>query len=143
MSRDATGRGTAFGFKAALDEAVAADGAIMELLQMEIALELARHRAAEQAPTPDDLRILRLADLDSEAFPCFVASATEAPYPRLAGLDDLVARLASRGHRVVATDLAGPPAGLAVAKVTATGLRPFPGGGRAKEGAPGAFADLM
>jgi hypothetical protein len=115
----------------------------MELLQMEIALELARHRAAEQAPTPDDLRILRLADLDPEAFPCFVPSAPEAPYPRLATLGELVAHLASRGQIVVAVDLVGPPAGLAVAKVTAKGLRPFPGDGRAKDDAPGAFADLM
>ena len=143
LSRDASGRGMAFGFKAAFDALAAADGAIMELLQMEIALDLARSRAARDAPTPEDLRVLRRADLDSNAFACFAPSPAVSSGHRLSSLGGVVSGLASRGCRVVAVDLAGPLGGLAVAKVLATGLRPFPGGQGARRDAPGAVAPLM
>ncbi|HMQ93399.1 MAG TPA: YcaO-like family protein [Amaricoccus sp.] len=143
LSRDAAGGGLAFGFKAALDAPTAAAGATIELLQMEIALDLARYRAAREASTADDLGVLRRAALDPGSFACLSPSAAEPPGLRLSGLDDLVAHLASAGRRAFAVDLAGPPGGLAVAKVLATGLRPFPGGGAARHGAPGTVAPLM
>ncbi len=143
MSREAAGGGMAFGFKAALDPSAAAEGAIVELLQMEIALELARHRAENRASTPDDQRILRLAALDAAAFAAFEPLAAEPARPGLATLERLLAHLAGQGCDVVAMDFAVPPGGLAVASVTATGLRPFPGSGRANQGAPGAVAALM
>ncbi|MCB1369862.1 MAG: YcaO-like family protein [Rhodobacteraceae bacterium] len=143
LSWDAAGGGLAFGFKAALDAPTAAAGAAIELLQMEIALELARYRAARGASTADDLGVLRRAALDPGTFPCLTPSAEEPPGPRLSGLDELVAHLAAEGRRAVAVDLAGPPGGFAVAKVLATGLRPFPGGSAASRGAPGAIAPLM
>jgi ribosomal protein S12 methylthiotransferase accessory factor len=143
LSRDAAGGGLAFGFKAAMDPRVAAEGATVELLQMEIALELARYRATRQATTAEDLRVLRRADLDPDAFACFTPTAAEPSPPKLSGLDGLVTHLAALGRRAIAVDLAGPPGGLSVAKVLATGLRPFPGGGEARCDAPGAVAPLM
>jgi hypothetical protein len=55
-----------------------------------------------------------------------------------------LARLSAAGCRVLAANLAGLPRGLAVAKVFATGLRPYPGGSKAAApDSPGRIAALM
>lgn len=64
--------------------------------------------------------------------------------PAAAGLDQLVERLGAAGVEVTIADLAGPPEGLAVAKVFAPGLRPLPGYGAVPlRGSPGERAALI
>ncbi len=141
LSRDAGGRGLAFGLKAALTQAAAAQGAVIELLQMEIALQMAAHRAARGAATPGDEATLARAAIDADVFSVLPAAI---PPPPPADLGELVATLDTEGCRVVAADLAGPRGGPAVAKVFATGLRPYPGGRQvAAAGSPGIFGTLM
>lgn len=144
MSRDASGRGLAFGLKAALHPAEAARGATRELLQMEIALEIAALRASQDRETPGDAAVLRRGALDPDGFAAFAArSAAASPDPPR-DLDELVARLGAVGVGVIAVDLAAPSEGLAVAKMFAAGLRPLPGpGAPPRPGAPGALAGLM
>lgn len=146
LSRDPGGNGLAFGLKAGLCPRLAVQGAMIELLQMEMALELARHRLAQGRDTGSDEGPLRRAALDPDAFDAFSplpAAAGEGP--SIAGLDDLTAHLATLGHEVTVADLEGPAAApLHVAKVFVPGLRPMPGGAaRATRGAPGTEADLM
>ena len=146
LSRDAGGRGLAFGLKAALCPRRAAQGAAIELLQMEMALELARHRRAQGRETEDDAGPLARAGLDPDAWDAFSPRPPAGcDRPSIAGLDDLVAHLAARGHEVTVVDLEGPgDALLSVAKVFVPGLRPMPGGAaRAAPGAPGTDAELM
>ncbi len=145
LSRDATGRGLAFGLKAALEPSRAVDGAVIELLQMEIALEIARLREARGSATPHDAIPLGHAALDPDAFAAF------APLPpvaeaatTLSGADALAAHLAGLGFGVVVADLEGAEGGLAVAKAFVAGLRPTPGPTAAQNpGAPAAWAALM
>ncbi len=141
FSADPDGRGLAFGLKAAPDPAAAASGALAELMQMELALEMARHRAARGAPAASDLGPLARAALDPSAFPAF-AALPPAPFAPVPGdFAGLAAALAGSGQMVAVADLpgAGP-----VAKVFVPGLRPLPGGsGRARAGTPGAAAPLM
>ncbi len=142
LSRDPDGGGLAFGLKAALDPQVAVRGAANELLQMEIALQMARHRAGRGAATPGDAATLARAALDAE-LPAFAALPARPAGPPPAGLDDLVARLVAAGCRPVAADLAAPE-GYAVAKTFAPGLLPLPGGPlRAAPDSPAASAGLM
>jgi ribosomal protein S12 methylthiotransferase accessory factor YcaO len=144
LSREPDGRGLAFGLKAALDMAEAARGAVIEMLQMEIALEMARHRGGSGQPTEGDRGALARAALDADALAAFAALPAPAAAPEPAGLPDLLAALGRRGIRAAAADLAGAPAGFHVAKVFAAGLRPLPGGGlRAAAGSPGEKAGLM
>ena len=141
MSRHAGGGGLAFGLKAALTAAAAAQGAVIELLQMEIALQMAAHRAGRGAATPGDAAALARAAIGADALPALPAAITPPPP---AGLGELVVRLGAAGCRVLAADLAGLPGGPAVAKVFATGLRPYPGGPKAAApGTPGRIAALM
>jgi hypothetical protein len=110
---------------------------------MEIALEMARHRAGRGAATAGDRSALDRADLLADDWPAFAAlPASGAPTPGF-DLDCLVAGLARERVRVAAVDLPGAPGGLSVAKVFATGLAPFPAGRRAAEGTPGSRARLM
>ena len=142
LSRDADGAGLAFGLKAALDPGRAVHGAVIELLQMEIALQMARHRAAQATATPGDRATLARAALDA-GHPAFAAAPARPVPPPPANLDDLVARLAAEGCRPVAADLAAP-SGMAVAKTFAPGLLPLPGGPtRPEPGSPGSLAALM
>lgn len=143
LSRD-TERGLAFGLKAALCPLAAAQGAMIELLQMELALELARHRAAQGATTPGDRGPLARAALDPDAFPAFAAHpAVPRTYPSIAGLDDLIAHLAALGHQVTVADLPDQ-GGLAVSKVFVPSLRAMPGHTTPpRADAPGSQADLM
>lgn len=145
LSCEADGRGFAFGFKAAIDWARAARGALMELLQMELALELARHRDARGQEAPGDSGPLARARADFADLPAFAARpAWPAPPLPASDLDGLVAHLARLGHRVTACDLEPLPGGLTVTKVFAPGLRPLPGGtATAQPGAPGTRAVLM
>jgi ribosomal protein S12 methylthiotransferase accessory factor YcaO len=142
LSRDPGGRGLAFGFKAALGMAEAAAGAVRELLQMEIALEMARLREGQGRAAPGDAGPLARAAMDPDAFEALATPAPAGAAP--AGLDALVARLAALGVEVTAADLAGLPGGLAVAKVFAPGLRPLPGYAKApRRGAPAERAPAL
>ncbi len=147
LSRDAGGGGLALGLKAALCPRAAAQGAIIELLQMEMALELARHRQSHGRETDGDAGPLRRAALDPDGFAAFspLPAAASGEGASFAGLDDLTAHLATLGHEVTVADLDCPPAAqLRVAKVFVPSLRPMPGGGaRAVPGAPGEMAELM
>lgn len=144
FSRDMGGGGLAFGLKAALEPEAAARGAVIELLQMEIALQMAAHRTARGGATPGDAAALARAALDADALPAFAAGPAAVPPRPPADLAELVDRLAGTACRVVAADLPALPDGPAVAKVFATGLRPLPGGPRRPvAGSPGAQAALM
>ena len=139
LSCDADGRGLAFGFKAAADPAAAARGALIELLQMEIGLELARLRAGPRQPGrgrprtagPGGAGAGRVRGLRR------AAAGARAADGRGAGFAAVAAHLAARGLPVTVADLPRRPGGLAVAKVFAPGLRPLPGPGpvgRARRG---------
>ncbi len=145
ISQDATGGGLAVGLKAALDPGAAAAGALLELLQMELALEMARHRAAREATAPGDRGPLARAALATADFAAF-AGLPPQPAATDPGqdFDGMADRLARQGLAVTVADLPQPPGGLAVAKVFAPGLRPLPGRTRpAWPGTPGAHAPLM
>lgn len=144
FSCDGDGRGLAFGFKAATDAAAAARGALMELLQMEIGLELARLREGRGGAAEGDRGPLARAALEPGRFAAFAALPPATAEPRVAGgFDAAAAHLASRGLPVTVADLPGAPGGLAVAKAFAPGLRPLPGPGPVGEGTPGGAAPLM
>ncbi len=144
LSCDGDGRGLAFGFKAATDPAAAARGALMELLQMEIGLELARLRLARGAPTEGDRGPLARAALEPERFAAFAARMPADPRSLAAGdFAAVAAHLSARGLPVTVADLPGRPGGLAVTKAFVPGLRPLPGPGPTVEDAPGAVAPLM
>jgi ribosomal protein S12 methylthiotransferase accessory factor YcaO len=138
FSRDRDGRGLAVGLKAAPDPVAAATGALIELLQMELALEMARHRAARGATAPGDHGPLARAGLLAAALPAFAALPPLSPEPGPADL----ATLAARCGPVTIVDLPGVPGGPAVAKVLAPGLRPLPGCAAAP-GTAGTLAPLM
>ena len=110
---------------------------MLELLQMEIALEMARLRAAPAARAAEgDRGPLARAALDPDDFAAF-AARRPLPRRRRAGRrtsPTLAAHLAALGAEVTVADLPAPPGGLAVAKVFVPGLRPLPGGraGRAR-----------
>lgn len=144
LSRDPDERGLAFGLKAGLCLRSAARGAMIELLQMEIALDMARHRHAQGQATPGDLGPLQRAALDPDRFAAFAAWPPRvSARPSIAGVEDLVGHLADLGYDVTAVDLQST-GGLAVAKVFVPGLRPMPDGARQPQpDAPGGWADLM
>ncbi len=144
-SRDAGGRNLVFGLKAALDLASALDGAMIEMLQMEIALDLARLRSAQGRPAPEDAGPMARAALDPDAFEALAPRLPAGPpAPSAAGLGDLVAHLATRGLEVTVADLEGLRGGLRVAKAFVPGLRPLPGPGPAPlPGAPGDKVPLL
>jgi ribosomal protein S12 methylthiotransferase accessory factor len=146
LSRDGAGSGgLVVGLKAGLDMRTALLGATMELLQMEIALEIARLRATQARTVPGDAGPLGLAALDLDAFATFRPLPPASPEaPSAAGLDDLVAHLARLGIEVIVVDLDGPPRGPRVTKAFAPGLRPLPGpGAPPRPEAPGALTALM
>lgn len=147
FSSEPDGRGLAIGLKAALEPAVAARGAVMELLQMEIALEMARMRHTRGEPTAGDASALDRAALDLDALPAFSARPARAMASRrpLTGMPELVRALAREGIRIVAADLDAPGMELHVAKIAASGLMPFPSGHEQdpRPGAPGKLARLM
>jgi ribosomal protein S12 methylthiotransferase accessory factor len=139
VSRDAKG-GLAFGLKAAPDPRAAASGAMIELLQMEIALEMARLRGARGDAGP-----LARAALDPDALPALAAGPARPLSPvGAATFDDLTADLTRTGLDITVADLPVPPDGWPVSKVLAPGLRPLPGDPRPPHpDAPGARAPLM
>ncbi len=143
MSSGAGGSDLAFGLKAATDPAIAARGAVIECLQMEIALDLARLRADRSAPAGADADVLMRAGLNTDAFAAFTGHPARSAAAVCDGLEALVARLADAGHRPVAIDLPDAPPGFAVARVLAPTLRPLPGGAPARPGTPGSVAKLM
>ncbi len=141
VSRDPDGGGLACGLKAAPTPEAAADGALIELCQMEIALEVARLRAGRGMGTAADRGVLARAALDADRFPALAAQLPVAGAAGPADLDGLVAQLMSLGLCVIAADL--PVPGGALAKIVVPGLRPMPGSGPARPDAPGAVAPLM
>lgn len=141
VSRDPDGTGFACGLKAATDRAVAADGALIELCQMEIALEIARLRAAKDVATAADAGVLARAALDPDRFAAFAALLPEPEAEGPADLGTIVMRLMGLGLCVIAADL--PTRTGALAKVVVPGLRPLPGPGPVRPDAPGAVAPLM
>ena len=144
LSRDAGGRGLAFGLKAALEPHAAMRGALCELLQMEIALEIARMRETQRRLTQGDAGPLARAALDPDAFEAFSPLPPVGRGPHLADLDALTAHLGKLGVEVIVADLIGLDGGLAVAKAFAPRLLPLPGPGPApRPDAPGAWAALM
>jgi ribosomal protein S12 methylthiotransferase accessory factor YcaO len=145
FSRDAGGRGLALGFKAATDPGRAATGAVIELLQMEIALEMARLRATRGNTAPGDAGPLARTALDPDALPAFAAGPPGPEPPAApAGPEALAAHLAARGLPVTLADLGRPAGGLAVAKAFVPGLLPLPGPGPAPApDAPGAHAEAL
>lgn len=148
FSRDPGGTGLALGLKAALDAERAARGAMIEMLQMEIALEIARLREAQGGVATKggaDAGPLARAALDPDAYPAFAAlPPTDWIPPRVAGFDDLVGHLAKAGLAIAVVDLAGLSGGMAVAKAFVPGLLPLPGPlPPARPDSPGAVAPLM
>jgi ribosomal protein S12 methylthiotransferase accessory factor len=145
FSRDAGGRGLVLGLKAASDPGRAAAGAMIEMLQMEIALEMARLRAARGQAAPGDAGPLGRAALDPDAFPAFAALPPDgAPSPAPRDAEALAAHLAACGLPVTLADLGRPAGGLAVAKAFVPGLLPLPGPGPdPAPDAPGAFAEAL
>lgn len=141
LSRDADGAGLACGLKAAPDRATAADGALIELCQMEIALDIARLRAANGRATAADAGVLARAALTVDGFAAFAALLPDAEAAGPGDLDGLVARLMALGLCVIAADL--PVAEGALAKMVVPGLWPLPGPGAPRPGTPGAVAPLM
>lgn len=140
FSQDPRGTGLALGLKAALDLHAAADGAMIELLQMELAFELALRRAERRRAGPGDDGPLRRAALDLDAFPAFAARPPATPDTPPADLEALVRSLAAQGIIAWAADLPTPPGGLPVAKVVAPPLcRPR----RSLAGSPGLHAPLV
>jgi ribosomal protein S12 methylthiotransferase accessory factor YcaO len=139
LSRGA-GQGFAFGLKAAPDPGLAALGAALELMQMELALEMARHRAARGTPAAGDAGPLARAALD----PALLAALPPRPQTRAPeSFEALASALAGRGLAVVVADLPVPGTAPPVAKVFVPGLKPLPGGAAPRPGTPGAVAPLM
>ncbi len=143
-SRDPDGTGLCLGFKASLSVHRAVQGALMELLQMEIALDIARHRQTRGQLAAGDIGPLSRASLDPDTFPAFAARPPLGFRQARTGLDDLIAHLATLGHEVIVTDLDGLSGGLKVAKVFVPSLRPMPGGAPGPlPDTPGTLAELM
>lgn len=144
LSRDGDG-GLAVGLKAATTFARAARGAVLELMQMEIGLEMARHRDARGQATPGDRAALARAALDPDTLPALAACpARPAARPAVTTGAALVAALGRAGIGLVAADLPLPIPGLCVVKVFSPDLRPMPGGdARPRPGTPGALGPLM
>lgn len=141
FSRDPRGAGLALGLKAALDLRAAVDGAMIELLQMELALELALRRTERRQAGPGDDGPLRRAALDPDRLEAFAARPPTLPDgPPIADLDALVRRLAARGTEIWAADLEVPGGVLPVAKVVTPSLN-LPR--RSLPGSPGERAPLV
>ena len=140
--RAGRGRGFAFGLKAALDPAAAALGALIELMQMELALEMARHRAARGGAAAGDRGPLARAALTPEDFAAFAAAQParrpvrrppgSPKWPRARG-EGFVCRRRPAGARQRARGRQGLRAGVAAAARRTA----------AKPGTPGALAPLM
>ncbi|MEL6598188.1 MAG: YcaO-like family protein [Pseudomonadota bacterium] len=145
ISTDPDGRGLAVGLKSAGDWQRAARGAVMEMLQMELALHLARERHNTQSDA--DAVPFGLAQLHVERFDAFRATASVFPLvPVLSGFDSLASHLSSKGMELYMTRVARPDTdqGYRVAKASAPGLIPLPGPGHAAPaGTPGHETELM
>ncbi len=140
VSFDADGAGLAVGFKAAEDVEGALHGAAVELLQMEIALAMARHRDASGAATPGDRAHLARARIRSDDHPAF---RPLPPSPRSQAGGEVISRVQDAGHEVTVADLGGAPDGLAVVKVFVPTLRTLARERPARADVPGAVAEPM
>jgi ribosomal protein S12 methylthiotransferase accessory factor len=140
LSFDADGAGLAMGFKAAADVEGALLGAAVELLQMEIALAMARHRDALGTATPGDRSHLARAQIRRDDHPAF---RLLPPTPRVPSASDVISRVQEAGHEVTVAELGGAPDGIAVVKVFVPTLRTLAGERPARDDVPGAVAELM
>ncbi|MEL6679552.1 MAG: YcaO-like family protein [Pseudomonadota bacterium] len=145
FSTDRDGRGLAVGLKSALTWGRAVRGAMIEMLQMELALSLSRDRAG--APLSGDSQTRALARLDIAEFDAFrgVCGAFP-PAPALSGFDSLASHLSSKRMDLYMTRFAqsGGDRTFRVTKAACPHLYPMPGGPRtAKAGAPGHETELM
>lgn len=133
ISTKPTGYGFAFGLAARPTQLAAAEAAVIEMCQTELAQAVVTERleeAGEAALTPDDRAHLRRArEIDSarcvllqpenaEIGPCDWSRDTDG-----ATLDALTAQLIRRGFDVYAIDLTHPVLGLPAVRVIAPGLQ--------------------
>jgi ribosomal protein S12 methylthiotransferase accessory factor YcaO len=140
LSFDADGAGLAMGFKAAEDVEGALHGAAVELLQMEIALAMARHRDALGTATPGDQSHLARARIQCDDHPAFRPLPPSARAPTAS---DAIARVEEAGHEVTVAELGGAPEGMAVVKVFVSTLRTLAGERPMHADVPGAVAEPM
>jgi ribosomal protein S12 methylthiotransferase accessory factor len=140
LSFDADGAGLAMGFKAAIDAEGALHGAAIELLQMEIALAMARHRDALGTATQGDRSHLARARIRCDDHPAFRPLPPSAQAPSAASVISFVE---AAGHEVTVAELGGAPEGMVVVKVFVPTLRPLAGERPARADVPGAVAELM
>ncbi len=128
FSLEPDGRGLAVGFRAAFDVESAARGAVLEMMQMEIALFLARHRSARGGRTEGDSAALERAALRVSDLPEFRPQPAIAASVTVRSLNDLLDSLAAQEMTILAADLAVSVDGIAVSKVFCDRLIPFPAG---------------
>lgn len=127
------GTGLAIGLGAHLSAARAVSGALLELSQMELGLQLAtdkRDQLGETALTDDDRRHLARASFDVAALAPLATQREprlHPPPPASQSADPMTAILARCGVEAWAVELTRPGQGLAVAKVIAPFLQPMPG----------------
>jgi ribosomal protein S12 methylthiotransferase accessory factor len=140
LSFDADGAGLAAGFKAAEDVESALHGAVVELLQMEIALAMARHRDALGTATPGDRSHIARARIRRDDHPAF---RPLPPSARAPSASDVVARVQEAGHEVTVAELGGAPDDTAVVKVFVPTLRTLAAERPAGAEVPGSVAELM
>jgi ribosomal protein S12 methylthiotransferase accessory factor len=140
LSFDADGAGLAVGFKAAEDVGVALRGAVVELLQMEIALDMARHRTVQGSATAGDRGHLARALIRRDDHAAF---RPLPPGPPAQAVLDAVALVQEAGHEVTVADLGMTAEGVAVVKVFVPTFRTLAGEKPAHPDVPGAVAELM
>jgi ribosomal protein S12 methylthiotransferase accessory factor YcaO len=140
LSFDADGAGLAAGFKAAEDVEGALHGAVVELLQMEIALAMARHRDASGTATPGDRSHLSRAQIRRDDH---LAFRPLPPSPQAPATSDVISCVEDAGHEVTVAELGGAPDGVAVVKVFVPTLRTLAGERPANADVPGAIAEPM
>jgi ribosomal protein S12 methylthiotransferase accessory factor YcaO len=140
LSFDADGAGLAAGFKAAEDVVTALRGAVVELLQMEIALDMARHRGALGTATSGDRAHLARARVRQDDY---LAFRPLPPAPRAETGSDVVVRVQGAGHEVTVAELGTSLEGITVVKVFVPTLRTLLGEKPTRPDVPGAAAELM
>jgi thiazole/oxazole-forming peptide maturase SagD family component len=132
LSADADGRGLACGLAARLDPAEAAQAAVLEMCQMELAAPVAAAKRAEGGDAAlNDTDRRHLARAAFAARECALLCACEpsrlalAPPATGAELQVLIDRLMRRGVEVFLADFTRPDLGIPVARALAPQLQPF------------------
>ena len=130
VSIDQNGRGLACGMAARNDVVEAAEAAVLEMCQMELAAPLAaakRAEAGESALNEADRRHLRRAAFDTA--PCHLlwprGMTTLAGVPANLGLDQLTARLNEQGIPIFLFDMTRHDIGVHSVRAVSPALQPF------------------